>query len=117
MVLYSGSLLAEGVVHFLGKEPGLEVLQAVATEQNAAAQVRELKPDVVIMDSQDGGLNPDEVVPSLLVESPGSHVLCLTIGQTCPGVCVDRCTPISTKGELMRLLHMRAGVTRSASPD
>jgi hypothetical protein len=57
------------------------------------------------VDSQDASLDPDELVSCLLQEDLQVPVLCLTMGQTCPGVCLDQCTPISTKSELMGILY------------
>lgn len=104
LVLHNRSLFAEVVADLLRKQPDLEVLNATATTQDAPARVRDLRPEVVVVDSQDAGLDPDEVIPSLLRENPHLRVLCLTMGQICPNVCFDRCTPVSTKSELMQIL-------------
>ncbi len=77
VVLYRGSLLAEGVASVLGRVPRLEVRGVDLDEPAAADAVRGFGPSTVVFDGDDLRGEGDELVSRLLDEEPEIRVLCL----------------------------------------
>lgn len=68
-------LIRESWSFVLNSQPGLEVVAEAANAEEALEAARHLQPDVVIMDINLGGDNGIEATEQLLVYSPNSRVL------------------------------------------
>ncbi|HEX4525774.1 MAG TPA: response regulator transcription factor [Gaiellaceae bacterium] len=60
----------------------IEVVASVATGDEAPAVVRELRPDVVLMDYRMPGVNGAEATRLVLQADPTTRVVCLTASVT-----------------------------------
>jgi len=79
LIVDDHDLMREGIRALLEKEPLFEVVGEAGDGQEALRAVRELKPDVVLMDlSLPGGLGGLEATEALLADHPGVKVLILT---------------------------------------
>ena len=65
-----------------GMRDEVEVVGSAASGDEAPALVRELEPDVVLMDYRMPGLNGAEATRAVLAASPGVSVVCLTASVT-----------------------------------
>ena len=65
-----------------GLRDEIDIVGSVSTGDKAPPVVRELKPDVVLMDYRMPGLNGAEATRAVLDAYPGTHVVCLTASVT-----------------------------------
>jgi DNA-binding NarL/FixJ family response regulator len=79
LIVDDHDLMREGVRTMLEQEPGFEVVGEVGDGQEAIRQVRELEPDVVLMDvALPGGIGGLEATEAILAERPATRVIILT---------------------------------------
>lgn len=79
LVVDDHDLVREGVRALLEKEPDLEVVGEVGDGQEAVRSVRELRPDIVLMDvNLPGGLGGLEATEAILAEQSSCRVIILT---------------------------------------
>ena len=76
-VIYKHSLLAEGVMALLSQQQAVEVTGAETDTATALARVRDLHPDVVILDCTEG--DPAYTIGCLLTECPGTRLITLSL--------------------------------------
>ncbi len=69
------ALVREGTREILAREPDLEVVGEAARGDEAVAVVRELRPQVVLMDMRMPGINGIEATRQVLAEQPGAKVV------------------------------------------
>jgi DNA-binding NarL/FixJ family response regulator len=77
------AVLRAGLEHLLGGEPDLEVVGTAAGGAEAVALVREVRPDVVLMDLQMPKMSGLEATRELLSAQPQVRVVVLS-GQVTP---------------------------------
>ena len=73
------AIIREGLRSLLEKEPKMEVVADTDDGRKARELVRELSPDVVIMDITMPGLNGIEATRQITAEYPGVKVIALSI--------------------------------------
>jgi DNA-binding NarL/FixJ family response regulator len=79
LIVDDHDLMREGIRAMLEHEPGMEVVGEVGDGQEAIRLVRELSPDVVLMDiALPGGIGGLEATEAILAERPRTRVLMLT---------------------------------------
>ncbi len=71
-------LLRDGFSMILGSQPDLEIVGLAADGVEAVEQVRESRPDVVLMDIRMPRLDGLDATAQILAEVPGTRVLVLT---------------------------------------
>jgi DNA-binding NarL/FixJ family response regulator len=71
-------LMREGLCAVLAREPELEVVGQGASGREAIAAIRELRPDVVIMDVAMGDMNGMEATRQVLKDMPESRVIAVS---------------------------------------
>lgn len=101
VVLHSHSLYAELVANLLRAETSVEVVEIAGNIEALVAQVRQMNPHTIIVDSQDGGLESDKLLPSLLDDCPNARGICLAMEEPCNRICPARCRRVNTKSELI----------------
>ncbi len=104
LVLSHRSLYAEGIAELLRRQCCLKVTQMIASHRTARRRVQQENPDIVLVDSQDTGLNPDALVPALSRARPNLQIICLSLGDECPRTCPVRVERVNTKDELLKAL-------------
>ena len=110
LVVHCHSLFAELVASLLRQEQEIQVVEISVESDDLAPKIGQLTPDtitevtLVIVDSQDAGLNAHARLQPLLELYPNLRVLCLTMGQPCPHTCPARCTRVNTKRELVEAM-------------
>jgi DNA-binding NarL/FixJ family response regulator len=72
-------LLRQGLVFTLSKRPNLKVVAEAEDGQKALELVRELKPDIAILDVQMPALDGFEVARSMIAESSKTKIIFLTM--------------------------------------
>lgn len=78
LILYRGSLLAQGVESLLRNEKGLDIASLqMDKEEKPAGYAVGLTPDVIILDTCDLGGQARLSVLGLLEEHPKAKVICL----------------------------------------
>lgn len=75
------AMLRKGMALLLGEEADTEVIGEACDGEQAIAQARELKPDVVVMDINMPRLNGIEATRQIVAESPDSKVIALSINS------------------------------------
>jgi len=71
----------EGLAMVLDSLPGVSVVGEAGDGTQAVALTEELRPDVVLMDLSMPGLNGIEATRAIVAESPGVHVLVLSMHE------------------------------------
>lgn len=72
-------IVCEGLAALLGRKPDLQVVGQVHSGPEAVSIVRELQPDVVVMDLTMPGLNGIEATRRIGQGAPSTKVLCLSV--------------------------------------
>jgi AmiR/NasT family two-component response regulator len=88
LILSSHPLFGQGVESLLRHEPGLEIVGWQADVDDAIERIKELQPDVVIMDSGDPVCSPTPAVMRILREGVGTKVIGLNLQDNT--VCIYR---------------------------
>ena len=109
LVAHRHSLLAELVARMLRKEQAVEVIELTTEPSELLAQISQLTPDLLILDSQDAELDGHALVPLLIERHPGMRALCLNMGQPCTNTCPSRCLRVNTKNELVDAIFAKEG--------
>lgn len=78
LVVDDHELVREGIKALLGKEPDLDVVGEAADGRSALARVRELRPEVVVLDMKLPDMDGVEVCQTITEELPDTSVLMLT---------------------------------------
>jgi DNA-binding NarL/FixJ family response regulator len=78
VLVEDNQVFREALELLLGLQPGVEVVASIDNGRAAAAVVRELRPDVVLLDYRLPGMNGLEVTREIRAGSPGVRVVCLT---------------------------------------
>lgn len=73
------AVIRQGIALLLNEEPDLEVVGEADTGADAVELVRQLRPDVVVMDLTMPGMNGDEATRRILAESPTTRVIGLSM--------------------------------------
>jgi len=72
-------LFGQGVESLLREETGLEVVGRETDVDKAVERIKELQPDVVIVDSGDPGCDPTLAVTCMLREGVGTKIIGLNL--------------------------------------
>ncbi|MCP3883854.1 MAG: response regulator transcription factor, partial [Sulfitobacter sp.] len=73
------AMLRKGMAALLGAEPDITVVGEAVDGEQAIAQARALKPDVVVMDISMPGLSGIDATRQIRAESPDSSVIALSM--------------------------------------
>ena len=79
-------IMREGLASLLEKHPDLEVVAQAGDGRAAVSLVRELNPDVVVMDIGMPGLNGIEATRQIIAAAPGIKVIALSVHTEKPFV-------------------------------
>lgn len=74
-------LFREGLARVLADVPGLQVVASLSCGEEAVAQVKELQPDVVLMDVNMPGMGGVEATRWIRFHHPQAQVLMLTVSE------------------------------------
>ncbi len=73
------TMFREGLQAILSSREGIEVVGSTSTGDEAAAQVRETKPDVIVTELDMQLKTVEEIIEGLRKASPGSRIVVLTL--------------------------------------
>lgn len=104
VVFYGSSLFAEGVAALLRRQ-GVDVVAVPAVERGAAKRLRALKPQVVILDSDDPALSSELTVMDLLEVSPQSRVVRLDLEKDRLEVYQKKRWAVAKSSDLVRVIQ------------
>jgi DNA-binding NarL/FixJ family response regulator len=79
IILLSHPLFSRGVESLLRRETGLEIVGRETDANKAIERMKELRPDVAIVDSADPACDPVPVVMRILKERVGTRVVALNL--------------------------------------
>lgn len=101
LIVDDHDLVREGIRTLLEQEPGFDVVGECGDGQEAIRAVRELGPDVVLMDvALPGGIGGLEATEAILAERPGTRVVMLT--QYEQGEYIRRAVKLGVRGYLLK---------------
>ncbi len=78
-ILYDYPLFARGLERLLEQEGGVKVAGIAAKSEEGLVQIRALKPDVIIVEAQEGMPEPCWLLTRLLQEQPRARVVRLSL--------------------------------------
>ncbi len=78
-ILYDYPLFARGLERLLEQEGGVKVAGIAARSEEGLVQIRALKPDVIIVEAQEGMPEPCWLLTRLLREQPRARVVRLSL--------------------------------------
>ncbi len=78
-ILYSHTLFARGVEKMLRDHRGLEIVGMETDWRKGLQAIGSLHPEVVILDSDEGGMEPLAAVKEIMERSPHTKVIALTL--------------------------------------
>lgn len=82
VVLDDHPIVREGLVSVLSDEEDFEVVGSAGSAEDGLTLIEELKPDVVLLDLELGGMSGVAATPDILRRSPGTQVLVFTAYDT-----------------------------------
>ena len=101
LIVDDHDLVREGIRTMLEQEPGFQVVGEVGDGQEAVRAVRELRPDIVLMDlNLPGGLGGLEATEAILGDFPATRVIVLTQYEN--REYIKRALRIGAKGYLLK---------------
>ncbi len=105
-------LFRQGLVDVLETDPAMEVVAQAADGDVAMAHVRDLRPDVVLMDVNLPNANGLEITQYIVAETPATRVVILTgydevghVDQALDAGAVAYCTKDVPPDSLLALIH------------
>ena len=81
VVVDDHTLFRRGLTALLGREPQFAVVGEAADAGEALRRVRELQPDLVLLDNHLPGVNGVDALPGLLEVAPQARFLMLTVSE------------------------------------
>lgn len=82
LIVDDHELIRDGIAARLGKHPGWTICGEACNGRDAIAKVRELQPDVAVIDVSMPGLNGIEATRQICKERPETQVLILTMQES-----------------------------------
>jgi DNA-binding NarL/FixJ family response regulator len=82
VLLIGRGLFLDGLAHLLAEQPAVEVAGAVSAWSQAHQMMKEMHPDVVIVDHAAPELREHDLAPLLETESPKFKVIYLTLADS-----------------------------------
>ena len=73
------AVVREGLIHVLSRQEGIEVAGEAENGIKAVKKVKELKPDVTLLDISMPGLNGLEAIPLILEALPDNKIIILSM--------------------------------------
>ena len=86
LIVDDHAIVRKGLTSLLGSNPRFSVIGEAKDGESAVLRVRELKPDVVIMDLMMPRMNGSDATAAILAERPETRVLVLTTFGSFNGV-------------------------------
>ena len=71
--------IIDAIKYFFSHSSGCEIVGTANDEESALAQVRELHPDIILLDIQLSGMNGIEIIPKIRNIQPGVGIIILTM--------------------------------------
>jgi DNA-binding NarL/FixJ family response regulator len=78
LIVEDNDTFRETLQLLFGMSAGIDVVESVATGDEAAAACVEHEPDIVLMDYRMPGMNGAEATRAVLAACPATNVVCLT---------------------------------------
>ena len=78
-ILYSHGLFARGVQSLLAREQGVEVVGVEKDDRGALRRIKDLSPDVILLDSSACRDEPCPAIAEIFQEAPGARVISISL--------------------------------------
>ena len=103
-ILYTHSLFARGLETLLQGQQGVVVTGVALKGDEAFARIKALKPDVIIVEAEPTGFEPEQMLSTFLREQPRARMVRLNLqDNTAIVYSGSRCTATSVE-DLMQCL-------------
>ena len=81
LVIDDHTLFRRGLIALLSRDPLLQVVGDAADAGEALRRIKELQPDLVLLDNHLPGVNGVDALPALRDAAPGARILMLTVSE------------------------------------
>lgn len=105
-ILADNVLFANGLESLLKREEGVEVVGVARLSQEALGWIRSRRPDVIIVEANEGGRQWDLALSELLRENPSGRVICLSLKDHEAVVYVSDRVVVTGGKDLMKALKL-----------
>ena len=78
-ILYNHSLFAHGLEKLLQRQDGVTVAGVEKTGREALAHIKQLNPDVIIVEAERGKAEPEKILVRFLREQPKARMVHLNL--------------------------------------
>jgi len=78
-ILYSHSLFAHGLAKLLQRQDGFTITGVEKTGREALAHIKQLNPDVIIVEGEQGKPEPEKLLSRFLREQPHTRMVRLNL--------------------------------------
>lgn len=80
-ILCEHPLFARGLEHLLGQERDVEIVGVATERENALAQIRTIKPDVILVEADHGGPDAGNLLATLVQDRGEGRVLSVSFNR------------------------------------
>ena len=104
-ILYNHSLFAHGLEKLLQRQDGVTVAGVEKTRREALAHIKQLNPDVIIVEAERGKAEPEKILVRFLREQPKARMVRLSLeDNTAVLYSGSRCTANSVEDLIQSVL-------------
>jgi len=114
LIFSTHPLFGQGVERLLRREAGLVVVGVESDVATALQKVAELKPDIVILDSNDPNCDPAPILAQILHSKSRATIIGLNLSDNIACVCSVEHTMVTDVSDLLDLVRPAVSAVRTA---
>jgi DNA-binding NarL/FixJ family response regulator len=117
LIFSTHPLFGQGVERLLRREAGLDVVGVESDVSHALQKVAELKPDIVILDSNDPNCDPAPILAQVLHWKESATIIGLNLSDNVACVCSVDHMLVKDVSDLLDIVRPAASAVRSSVHD